>query len=63
VEALNGEPGVYSARYAGEQRNADDNMNKLLKELSNENNRRAQFKTVISTTKARSTYLQESLKV
>jgi XTP/dITP diphosphohydrolase len=48
VEALNGEPGVYSARYAGEQRNPDDNMNKLLKELSNENNRRAQFKTVIT---------------
>ena len=33
VEALNGEPGVYSARYAGPQRNADDNMNKLLTEL------------------------------
>jgi XTP/dITP diphosphohydrolase len=48
VEALNGEPGVYSARYAGEQRNADDNMNKLLKELSDKNNRRAQFKTVIA---------------
>lgn len=48
VEALKGEPGVYSARYAGEQRNADDNMNKLLKELSNKNNRKAQFKTVIA---------------
>jgi XTP/dITP diphosphohydrolase len=34
VESLNGEPGVYSARYAGEQKNADDNMNKLLSELS-----------------------------
>ena len=33
VLALNGDPGVYSARYAGEQRNADDNMNKLLNEL------------------------------
>ena len=33
VEALNGEPGVYSARYAGEQKNADDNMDKLLSSL------------------------------
>ena len=48
VEALNGEPGVYSARYAGEQRNADDNMNKLLDELSDKTNRNAQFKTVIA---------------
>jgi XTP/dITP diphosphohydrolase len=47
VEALNGEPGVFSARYAGEQRNSDDNMNKLLEALSNETNRKAQFKTVI----------------
>jgi XTP/dITP diphosphohydrolase len=48
VEALNGEPGVYSARYAGEQRNADDNMNKLLDELANKTNRTAQFKTIIA---------------
>jgi XTP/dITP diphosphohydrolase len=48
VEALNGEPGVYSARYAGEQRNADDNMNKLLNELADKTNRTAQFKTVIA---------------
>ena len=48
VEALNGEPGVYSARYAGEQRNADDNMNKLLEELLDKPNRNAQFKTVIA---------------
>ncbi|TRX20757.1 non-canonical purine NTP diphosphatase [Flavobacterium franklandianum] len=48
VEALNGEPGVFSARYAGEQRNSEDNMNKLLESLSNENNRKAQFKTVIA---------------
>ncbi|WP_395076699.1 non-canonical purine NTP diphosphatase [Flavobacterium sp.] len=47
VQILNGEPGVYSARYAGEQRNADDNMDKLLSELSNKSNRKAQFKTVI----------------
>lgn len=48
VEALNGAPGVFSARYAGEQRNSDDNMNKVLKALSNETNRKAQFKTVIT---------------
>ena len=48
VEALNGAPGVYSARYAGEQRNSEDNMNKLLYELENSNNRSAQFKTVIA---------------
>ncbi|MRX67262.1 XTP/dITP diphosphohydrolase [Flavobacterium resistens] len=48
VKALNGEPGVYSARYAGEQKNADDNMNKLLEALKNKENRSAQFKTVIA---------------
>jgi len=48
VLALNGDPGVYSARYAGEQRNADDNINKLLNELKPHTNRHAQFKTVIA---------------
>lgn len=48
VEALNGEPGVYSARYAGEQKNADDNMEKLLDALSGSQNRKAHFKTVIT---------------
>ncbi|MBU3822390.1 non-canonical purine NTP diphosphatase [Flavobacteriaceae bacterium XHP0103] len=48
VDALNGAPGVFSARYAGEQKNADDNMNKLLNALENKPNRNAQFKTVIS---------------
>ena len=47
VQALNNEPGVFSARYAGEQRNADDNMNKLLANLENKTNRKAHFKTVI----------------
>ena len=47
VEALNGEPGVYSARYAGEQKDADDNMDKLLDNLKGKSNRSAQFKTVI----------------
>jgi XTP/dITP diphosphohydrolase len=48
VEALNGEPGVFSARYAGPQRNADDNTNKLLSELEDKDSRLAQFKTVIA---------------
>lgn len=48
VEALNGDPGVYSARYAGEQKDADDNMDKLLEELKGKANRSAQFKTVIA---------------
>ena len=48
VTALNGEPGVYSARYAGEQKNADDNMNKLLEALADKKDRSAQFKTVIA---------------
>lgn len=47
VEALNGEPGVYSARYAGEQKNANDNMQKLLKNLESSTHRNAQFKTII----------------
>lgn len=48
VEALNNQPGVFSARYAGEQRNANDNMNLLLKNLNDKANRKAQFKTVIA---------------
>lgn len=48
VEALNNEPGVYSARYAGPQRNSDDNMDKLLANLIDKPNRNAQFKTVIA---------------
>jgi len=48
VEVLNGAPGVYSARYAGEQKDANDNMDKLLTELKNESNRKANFKTVIA---------------
>ena len=47
VNCLDGAPGVYSARYAGEQKNAQDNMDKLLSELKNKSNRKAQFKTVI----------------
>lgn len=48
VEALNGEPGVYSARYAGENQDAKANVAKLLHELGDNNNRNACFKTVIA---------------
>ncbi len=48
VEHLNGAPGVYSARYAGDQRNAEDNMDLLLKNLEGKSNRKARFRTVIT---------------
>jgi XTP/dITP diphosphohydrolase len=48
VIAINNEPGVYSARYAGENNNAEANMAKLLKNLENNPNRKAQFKTAIA---------------
>lgn len=48
VEALNGEPGVYSARYAGEQCSFSDNIVKLLAALDGEINRKARFRTVIA---------------
>lgn len=48
VMALNGAPGVYSARYAGPEKNASKNIQKLLDNLENETNRKAQFKTVIA---------------
>lgn len=48
VEALNGAPGVYSARYAGEEKSSEANINKLLQELKGKDNRSARFKTVIS---------------
>ena len=47
VAALNGAPGVHSARYAGEQKDANDNMDKLLLDLKDKPNRKANFKTVI----------------
>lgn len=48
VEALDGKPGVYSARYAGEEGNPEKNIDKLLSELSSHQNRAARFRTVIS---------------
>jgi XTP/dITP diphosphohydrolase len=48
VDALDGEPGVYSARYAGEQKNSEDNMNLLLEKLTDNNHRVARFVTSIA---------------
>ena len=48
VEALNGAPGVYSARYAGDGHDSEANMTKLLHELGENNNRHARFRTVIA---------------
>ena len=47
VEALNGSPGVYSARYAGEDQNSEANLAKVLCELEGKSNRNARFRTVI----------------
>jgi XTP/dITP diphosphohydrolase len=51
VDALKGAPGVYSARYAGEDCDAGKNMQKLLTEMQNQNNRKASFRTVIALIK------------
>ena len=48
IEALNGEPGVKSARYAGEARSFKDNIEKVLNKLTNQTNRNARFRAVIS---------------
>lgn len=48
IKSLNGEPGVFSARYAGEEKNADKNMDKVLQKLSNSSDKTAQFKTVVA---------------
>lgn len=48
VASLNGAPGVYSARYAGEQCAAEDNMTKILSELDGKQNREAKFRTIVA---------------
>ncbi len=55
VEALNGEPGVYSARYAGEQRNSQDNIALLLQNLQGKENLKARFRSVITLISAAGT--------
>lgn len=61
VEALNGEPGVYSSRYAGANCNPEDNMIKLLSELRDSDNRNAQFRTVIAAITNGSEHLFEGV--
>ena len=61
VEALNGEPGVKSARYAGEHRSFDANIDKLLENLKGIENRKAQFRTVISLIKNGKEFLFEGI--
>ena len=48
IDALNGAPGVYSARYAGPHKNPQDNMDKVLQELAGTENRKAQFRTAVA---------------
>jgi XTP/dITP diphosphohydrolase len=61
VEALDGEPGVYSARYAGEHGNAEKNMEKLLIKLQNKSNRKAKFRTIIALNLSNKQYLFEGI--
>jgi XTP/dITP diphosphohydrolase len=61
VEALNNEPGVFSARYAGKENSADKNMSKLLSELDNKTNRKAQFRTAIALNIHQKQYLFEGV--
>ena len=56
VDALNGAPGVYTARYGGPEKDANANMNKLLLELKDSTNRNAHFKTAITLNLNREKY-------
>lgn len=61
IEALNNEPGVFSARYAGEEKSAQANMLKVLEKLEGIENRKAQFRTAISLILDGKTYLFEGI--
>ena len=61
IEALNMEPGVYSARYASENKSSEANMLKVLKNLENEDNRKARFRTVIALILSKEEYLFEGI--
>ena len=59
VEALNGAPGVYSARYAGEEATYEDNVQKLLAEMQGQENRNARFRTVVAMNLGNKEYVVE----
>ncbi len=61
VEVLDNAPGIYSARYAGEAKNSDENMKKLLRELFGKTNRKARFRTVIALIRDGKEYLFEGI--
>lgn len=61
VEALNKAPGVYSARYAGPQRNSEDNIDLLLKNLEGKGNRKARFRTLICWVSEKETHYFEGV--
>ncbi|WP_372793517.1 non-canonical purine NTP diphosphatase [Lutibacter sp.] len=61
VEALNNEPGVYSARYAGIENDSEKNIQKLLKELGNDINRKAQFRTAVTLNINEKQYIFEGI--
>lgn len=61
VDALNGAPGVYSARYAGDDVSYQDNVHKLLNEMSGEKNRGAQFRTVVALVTDENEYTYEGI--
>ena len=61
VDALNGAPGVFSARYAGDGHDSEANMQKLLKELEGKENRKAQFRTAICLLMEGKEYLFEGI--
>ena len=61
VESLNGKPGVYSARYAGEPSSSENNMQKLLSDLKEEPNRKAQFRTAICLNLNKQQFLFEGI--
>lgn len=61
IEALNNEPGVYSARYAGESKDSKANMRKVLEELDGVENRKARFRTAISLILDGKPYLFEGI--
>ncbi|MBI4947161.1 MAG: non-canonical purine NTP diphosphatase [Bacteroidetes bacterium] len=61
IEALNGKPGVLSARYAGEKKDSDKNIQKVLQEMKNIKNRKARFRTIISLIIGHKEYLFEGI--